>query len=78
MGQPKKHFVVPAWHVGMAKVGEEPGVNMTVKWIDVQVLNYTVYVPSLVNTRAVKEGELLLRPRVTEAPTPAPKRQRRS
>jgi len=78
-GQPKtKHFIVPAWFVGIAKKDESAkNVNMVVQWKTVDVCDIIIHVPVLVNSRAIKKGEVLKRQHVEEAPFPACKKTRR-
>ena len=77
-GARKAHAVVPAWYVGMAKKGEDAKhSNMAIQWNAINVCGFDVHVPSLVNTRALKQGEVLKRPWVEQAPMPPAKKARR-
>jgi len=76
-GEPKKHWVVPAWFVSMAGESEnETVVNMRITWERVTIDELTVNVPVLVNTRAVKDGDILKRPFIARAAEPPAKKRR--
>ena len=73
-GEPKKHFIAPAWYVGATKTASE--VNMKVTWEQTSIPPHMVPVPILVNTRAVKAGEVLKRAD-GDVPTPPPAKKSR-
>ena len=61
-GEPRKHFIAPAWYVNTTPNETDTSINMHVVWEDVEIPGgFLLSMPIFVNKRSIKRGELLKR-----------------